>query len=243
MIGSGQIGLSNPMDCHLYLIEGGEGELALVDAGVGLEPELIIENIRQAGFDENDIKYLLLTHGHSDHAAGCKYMKEQTGCKIVTTEVEARLLEKGTDEELGIDITKRSGIYPEDFVYPHTKADLIVKDGDKIKVGKYEISALVVPGHSPGPACFFFNQNDYRIMFSGDVVFFGGTIGLGNWPGSTLADYRENIGKLINLSVDALLPGHFLWTLKGGQGHLDTAIANLKEAWVPPLWQHQHPAF
>lgn len=242
MVGSGQIGLSNRMDCHIYLIDGGE-ELALIDAGVGLETELILNNIRQEGFNEKEIRYLLLTHCHADHAGGCKEIKMQTGCKIIATEIEGTLLERGTDEELGLDVAKRSGIYPQDYVFPHCKADWIVKDDDKIKVGKYKINVIEVPGHSRGSACYLLNQDNYRILFSSDVVFFGGTIGLGNWPGSSLDDYRRYIGKLSNLSIDALLPGHFIWTLRGGQEHLNKAIDNLKLAWVPPAWQHQHPHF
>lgn len=244
MVGSGQLRLSNVMDCHVYLIDGGE-ELALVDAGVGLETDLILNNVRQEGFNEKEISYLLLTHCHADHAGGCKEIKMRTGCKIITTELEGRLLETGTDEELGLDRAKRSGIYPQDYLFPHCKADQIVEDvwGDKIKVGRYVVQAIHVSGHSEGMACLLLNQEGYRILFSSDAVFFNGTIGLGNWPGSSLEGYRQSIGKFSNLSVDALLPGHFLWTLKDGQEHLNKAIENVNSAWIPPAWQHQHPHF
>jgi hypothetical protein len=42
------------------------------------------------------------------------------------------------------------------------------------------------------------------------------------------------------LGVTALFPGHFMWTLQGGQAYLDKAVENLSLAWVPPAWQHQH---
>ena len=83
--------------------------------------------------------------------------------------------------------------------------------------------------------------HDGVLEFSGDAVFHGGTIGLGNWAGSNLEDYRRYIGRLSGLSVEGLYPGHFLWTLRDGQEHLDTAVANMASAWVPPAWQHQHP--
>ncbi|MEM3873117.1 MAG: MBL fold metallo-hydrolase [Nitrososphaeria archaeon] len=242
LVGSGQIRLSNPMDCHIYLIDGGN-EFALIDAGVGLNTELIIENIRNEGFDEKNIRYLLLTHTHADHAGGCKKFKETIGCKIITSESEGRMLEGGSEEELGLDVAKRSDIYPKDYVFEHCKVDQIVKHYDIIRIGKYSIRAIIVPGHSKESVCYLLDQNGYKILFSSDVVFFGGTIGLGNWPGSSLEEYRKNIGKLSNLSVDALLPGHFMWTLKDGQAHLNKAVENLKLAWVPPAWQHQHPHF
>lgn len=242
IVGSGQIRLSNPMDCHVYLVDGGD-ELALIDAGVGYETDLIIDNIRQDGLDQRKIKSLLLTHCHSDHAGGCKGIKERLGCQVIVPELEDRILEEGSDQELGLDITKRSGIYPKDYVFPHCKVDRTVRHGDKIQVGKYEVTVIQVPGHSKGSSCLLLEQNGYKIVFSSDIVFLGGTIGLGNWPGSSLDDYRRSISRLANLSVDGLLPGHFLWTLKGGQDHINKAIEALSLAWVPPLWQHQHPAF
>jgi|YelNatPaOPRAMG01_1025707.scaffolds.fasta_scaffold14173_3 glyoxylase-like metal-dependent hydrolase (beta-lactamase superfamily II) len=242
LVGSGQIRLSNAMDCHVYLINGGS-ELALIDAGVGLDTNLILENVRQEGFSQKDIHLLLLTHTHADHAGGCKKIREATGCEVVTSEIEGTLLENGGDEELGLDAAKRSNIYPKDYIFPHCKVDWTIKDNEAIKVGKYSIRAILVPGHSRGSVCYLLDKDGYKILFSSDTVFFGGTIGLGNWPGSSLEDYRKNIGKLGNLSVDALLPGHFLWTLKDGQAHVNKAIENLKLAWVPPAWQHQHPHF
>jgi len=242
MVGSGQIRLSNPFDCHVYLLDCG-GELTLIDAGVGLETELIIENIRAEGFDEREISHLLLTHCHADHAGGCAEMKRLTGCEVVCTEVEGELLERGTDHEIGLDVAKRSLIYPKDYKFKHCKPDRMVKDGENIQIGRYNIRVIIVPGHSWAPACYLLDRDGYRILFSSDVVFLGGTIGLGNWPGSSLKEYRRNIGKLSGLKVDALLPGHFLWTLHDGQSSLDRAVENLGLAWVPPAWEHRHPHY
>ena len=111
MVGSGEIRLSNAGDCHVYLIDGGD-ELALVDAGVGIEPERIVENIRADGFDEERISCLLLTHCYADHAGGCRDLKRSTGCRIVCSEVEGRLLAEGGEGELGLGIARRTGIYP-----------------------------------------------------------------------------------------------------------------------------------
>ncbi|MFB0503303.1 MAG: MBL fold metallo-hydrolase [Candidatus Bathyarchaeia archaeon] len=239
MVGSGQIRLSDPFDCHVYLVDCGD-ELVLIDAGAGLNSGFIVDNIRGEGFDKEEISYILLTHCHADHAGGCSNIKMLTSCEVICTEVEGKLLNKGSDDELGLDIARRSGLYPQDYKFAHAEPDHIVIDGEKVSLGKYDVRVIEVPGHSEGSTCYLLDQGGYRILFSSDIVFYGGTIGLGNWPGSSLDNYRRHIGKLANLSVDALLPGHFLWTLKGGQEHLDRAADNLKSAWVPPAWQHQH---
>lgn len=239
LVASGQIRLSHPCDCHVYLLDCGE-ELALIDAGVGLDVQRILANIREEGFDERRITHLFLTHCHSDHAGGCKQLRELSGCQIICSEIEGKLLESSTDEEIGLDLAKRSGLYPPDYAFPRVRPQRIIQHGEAIWIGKYQIRALIVPGHSQGSTCYLLDQGGRRILFSGDTVFLGGTIGLGNWPGSSLDDYRQYIGRLGGLAVDALLPGHFLWTLEDGQKHLDKAVENLRLAWVPPAWEHHH---
>jgi len=240
MVGSGQVGISHPMDCHVYLLDAGS-ELVLVDAGVGLDTDRLLRNVRDEGHDERRITHLLLTHSHSDHAGGARAIRERTGARLFCSEYEGRLLAEGSDEELGLDRARRSGIYPPDYVYAHIEPDVILRHGHEICVGDLTISVLEVAGHSPGSLCYLVQQEGRRMLYSADTVFHGGTIGLGNWAGSSLADYRASIGRLAGLGVEALFPGHYLWTLEGGQAHLDAAIENLAQAWVPPAWQHMHP--
>ena len=52
LVGSGSFGfdLTDPYDCHVYLLDGGT-ELALIDVGAGMGAEAIVENVRRDGFD------------------------------------------------------------------------------------------------------------------------------------------------------------------------------------------------
>src|SRR6266542_1763850 len=70
LVGSGSFGLdlSDPFDCHVYLLDGGD-ELALVDVGAGMGAETIIENVRSCGFDPARIRHLLLTRTETTRAA------------------------------------------------------------------------------------------------------------------------------------------------------------------------------
>lgn len=233
LVGSGEIRLSHPNDCHVYLIDGG-GELALVDGGVGLAPDMILDNIKEDGFNINNVKYILLTHAHSDHANGAGKIRKALGCAILATKEEAWLAKNGDDFQLGLVAAKRDACYPQDFHFDNYKVDQIIEDNEEITVGKYKLRIIVVPGHRTGHACYLMSRDGYTILFSGDTVFRKGMISLLNCPGSSLKEYRENIEKLSNLSVDALLPGHKLWTLKDGQNHINLAIQRLK-AMFPPL--------
>ena len=53
MVGSGSLRLSHKLDCHMYLIDEGYGDFALVDAGGGLNPEQILEMFNRKVFRNN----------------------------------------------------------------------------------------------------------------------------------------------------------------------------------------------
>jgi len=235
LVGAGMVGLSHSNDSYIYLLDGG-GEPALIDAGVGLEIERIFANIEEDGFDPTKINKVILTHTHADHAGGCKGMREKLRCKIFVPGDEVNLLERGTDEELGLIIAKESGIYSPDYLFPHCSTDVVVSNGDAIWVGELQLKAIHIPGHSPGSTCYLLEHRGKHILFTGDVVFYDGEIGLLNYWGSNLADYRSYINRLANLSVDVLLPGHKLFTLRDGQQHIDRAISALKKLSVPPTF-------
>ncbi|MCS7145144.1 MAG: MBL fold metallo-hydrolase [Aigarchaeota archaeon] len=239
MVGDGKRGLSHPLDCCIYLVDCG-GVFVLIDAGAGLNSELILENILNESIALEKVKYLLLTHAHSDHAGGVRYLQENLSVEVFAPIVEAELMAFGSDEELGLNMA-RGVIYPLNYNYIHSKADRVLVDGEEVQIGGKTLRLIQVPGHSPGSSCLLIREDN--VLFSGDVVFHGGTIGLGNWPGCSLDEYRRNIGKLGNLGVRMLFPGHFLFTLRDGQKHIDTAIDNLKKPWVPPAWQHNHPHY
>lgn len=233
LVGSGSAGLSNPGDCHVYLIDAG-AELALVDAGCGVETQRILDNVAADGLDPARIRTLLLTHAHRDHAGGCRALKQLLGpeLRIVASAAEARLLAEGRIEELGLDLLGL-GHLPREESFPPCRPEVIAGDGETFKVGSLAVTALEVPGHNPGCLCFFLTMDERRILFSGDVIHPGGVIGLGNWPGNDLQTYRRSLKKLAGLKVDALFSGHLLWTAAGGQSHIDRANTAFEGLWPP----------
>lgn len=233
LMGSGRIRLSHEIDPNVYLVDGGD-ELVVIDPGCGLEQELIFENIRSDGLDEKKLKYILVTHAHSDHVSGAGAMRERTGAQVLASEEEALLMETGTDDELGLVRAKRDGAYPPDFVFQHCRADRILNDGEEVAVGRHRLKAIKTPGHRVGNLCYLMKRDGYTALFSSDHVFFKGVISVLNVEGSSLKEYRENMNKLAGLGVDGLFPGHGIFTLWDGQKHIDLAIQRLS-AMYPPL--------
>jgi glyoxylase-like metal-dependent hydrolase (beta-lactamase superfamily II) len=82
--GNSGFGLSAPLDCHIYVIDGGT-EAAIVDAGMGGKygaTDQILANIQDAGVDTGKISSLLLTHYHADHAGGAADFRNRLGLDV-----------------------------------------------------------------------------------------------------------------------------------------------------------------
>lgn len=234
LVGSSRFGLSSPYDCSIYAIDCGAG-VVLIDAGCGLEPELIEANLLNDGIDPHSVKAIVLTHTHADHAGGCRHWKERTRCQIIAPEGERAVVE-GNDptarEEL--ETAKRAGIYPPDFVFPSAQVDAVVRDGESLVFGNLRLRAIEIAGHSPHHTCYLTDFDGKRVLFSGDAVLYGGTLLLQNIPGCRLDDYRRDIGKLGGLSIDILLPGHGIFVMRLAQEHVNRAVESLRGLAIPP---------
>jgi len=232
LVGSGQIGLSDASDCHVYLVRGPEG-LVLIDAGGGQAPEQILANVRAEGFDPGGVQALLLTHWHFDHAGGAWALREATGCQVFCPDVSRALLENATAEEVELPKAQQMGLYPPEFTWRNCPVDRAVADGDRLRVAGLEFQALRVTGHSPDATAYRLEVDGWRGLFCGDILYQGGLLGLINWEGSTLEGYRRDLPKLADLEIDGLLSGHLLFILQGGQKHIDLALKALQGAFVP----------
>ena len=72
------LGISEAYDSTVYLLDVGS-ELALIDAGCGIDPGPTVENIERHGYDPAGITHILLTHCHADHAGAAGFWRERTG--------------------------------------------------------------------------------------------------------------------------------------------------------------------
>ena len=124
-------------------------------------------------------------------------------------------------------------MYPQDYVYIHCPVDRGIEDGDTFTIGGVKITAINVIGHSRDSTCFLMELDGVTYLFSGDVVYHGGVIGLLNFPMSSLEDYHVGLPKLAGLGVDGLFPSHGMFTLDHGQDTIDTALRELDSIFVP----------
>ncbi|MET0372984.1 MAG: metallo-beta-lactamase, partial [Rhizorhabdus sp.] len=117
--------------------------LVLIDGAVPQGVKVIEDNIRALGFSLSDVKLILSTEPHYDHAGGIAALARDTGATVVASAAAAPVLMRG-----------RSG--PEDpqmawlESFPAMKKVRVVRDGEAVRLGKTVITARATPGHTPG---------------------------------------------------------------------------------------------
>lgn len=230
IVGGGDVGLSHRFDCNVYLIDGGD-QMALVDAGVGLDSDQIIRNIESEGKDPSKIAFVFITHAHADHAGGAAALSESLGCTVVAAKAEADIIDHGSDEEIGLQRNNNSD-YLRGYRFRHVAA-VEISEGECFRVGSIDVTAIMTPGHSICSTCYSFQIGSKKCLCSGDTVFLKGLVGILNCYGFSMDSYRKSIVKLRGLGIESLLPGHLGFTFAQGQRHIDIAIEQFGRVELP----------
>lgn len=236
LVGSGDSGVSltDPYDCHVYLLDGGT-ELALVDAGAGLDTQAVLANISGHGFSADAVRHLLLTHVHADHAGGAAGLKQACpGAAVCVARDAADILRSGDEQRISMDAAKRGGLYPASYRFEPCPVDRELEDGMTLRVGGLDVRVLNAPGHSCGHLSFVMTQAGSTHWFCGDALFAGGQIALQSIWDCDLKAHLETIEQAANLNVDVFLPGHGCFSLANGQRHIDAAVDCIHRGRVPP---------
>ena len=233
IVASGESGfsLTNPFDCTVYLVDGGD-ECALIDAGVGVEPERILREIKKSGIRMERVRKILLTHGHGDHAGGARVLSDRLGARVYAMEPAAGFIRAGDIEHLSLVSAIEAGVYEKGYRFSPCEV-LPVCDGERIEVGALTLQAVASEGHSAGHCCYVMQEGPSKVLFAGDSVQCGGKIALQAIWDCDLQKYILTIRKLNELKPDMLLPAHGTFALSRGSVHLQKACSILDTLALP----------
>lgn len=192
----GGSGFTSLEDAAIYLINA-EGHAALVDAGCGTSTGKLFKNIDNCGIRPEQIEYLLITHCHFDHTGGAQTVMTRTNCRSVAHELDARYLEEGDDR---VTAARWYGASMDPFMI-----DLkLAGDRNEINLGQKVISAIHIPGHTPGSVAYLMESDGQKVLFGQDVH---GP--LNESLHSNRQDYIKSLNLLISLEADILCEGHY----------------------------------
>ena len=181
-----------PLQVHTYLVACPQTKEAVIIDPAGEEDKIT------ALIEEEDVKvkYILNTHGHSDHVLANQRLKQMLSVPTCMHELDDQFF---SQEDAREESSREFGLPPSEPV------DIKLKDGDVLEVGTLKIEVLHTPGHTPGSVCYLVNGN----LFTGDTLFVG-AVGRTDLTGASLDTLLDSLeSKLLPLPPETIVwPGH-----------------------------------
>lgn len=187
------------------------------------EGKMVEKHLRELGVNPNEIRKILITHGHGDHFGGSNHLRKISGAEVLIGENDLKLSQTRNKENI---FSQKPII------------DGIIKDGEEISLGSTTILAVETPGHTAGTVSFIIpvKQN-------------GQTYHLGMWGGTGfpkdrqgLIDYQNSLKKFQQecqkMNVKGIISGH-LFFIENGYQRVEQAYKNLNTNRPNPLLQSQ----
>lgn len=190
----------------IALIRTSDG-LILLDGGLPQGVRQIEANIRSLGFEPGEVKLILSTEPHYDHAGGLAALARDTGARVIASAEAAEVLRRGKS---GPDDPQMAWLPP----FPAVEHVRAARDGEQLQVGDVTVTALATPGHTPGSMSWTWRscESDH----CADIVFASSLTPLaaGDYRFSAPANrsaaarFRETFQRLRSQPCDILLTTH-----------------------------------
>jgi metallo-beta-lactamase class B len=189
----------------IYLVTTPQGHI-LINAGVEDSVPLIQQSVEKLGFKFRDIKILLISHAHFDHDAGAARIKQLTGAKYMVMDADVPVVESGGKQDFFYG--NRA-----EMLYPATKVDRVLHDGDTVSLGGSVLTAHLNPGHTKGCTTWTMtvqeNGKNYDVVIVGSPNVNPG-YKLVNDPAypQMASDFQKTFDSLRSLHCDVFLGAH-----------------------------------
>lgn len=222
-----------------FLITTPEGHI-LLDGGLPQTAPQIAANIERLGFSIDDVRYLLNSHAHFDHAGGLARLQRASGAQMIASAADRPPLEAG-----------RFPYGPSrDVGFPPVRVDRVIGDGDRVELGGVTLTAHLTPGHTPGCTSWKMDVTGadgarHRAFFHCSATVAGQSLAPPAYP-SIVADFRATFARIGEIQADVMLTNHpELMDLRGRRARQLAGEANafVDAAALPALNERLAAAF
>jgi metallo-beta-lactamase class B len=180
----------------------------LLDGALPQSAAIIDRNIRALGFRTEDIRFILSSHGHYDHAGGIAALQRASGARVAASPSTARALQAGENTE----DDPQYGFGREANAFPAVRNVQVVQDGEVIRVGPLAVTARFTPGHTPGATTWIWKSCEGAVCK--DIVY-ADSLSAVSAPGflfsadpERVAAFRRSFDTLAALPCDVLIALH-----------------------------------
>ncbi len=199
---------------HAFLLDNGT-DLTLIDTLFDTDARQVLERIGSIGRSIQDLKRILLTHGHRSHLGGLATLKRLSGATVYSHEWEADIIAgERTAQPVTIIPMRPLGTYWRVYYlqfgaalgrgkHPPCTVDSTLNEGDTVG----PVRVLHTPGHTPGHLAFWWPE--HRVLFAGDAIATYPVFEAG-WPAFNLnpTQQQTSLRRMADLGAEVLAVGH-----------------------------------
>lgn len=177
-----------------WLITSARGHV-LIDSLYDPYTDQLLDNIRRLGHDPKDIKLVVMTHGHRDHAGGAARLKQllEPGTRFAMSAEGWREAAQAATQSTGSPIA-----------WTMIERDIVLTDGQTASGGDAVVQAFETPGHTMGTISFAFDARDGARTFRAFTI---GGLGLNAIRGPEQVEaFIASVKRIRMLTEDKVRP-------------------------------------
>ena len=198
--------------------------LILIDAALPQTVSALEDNIRALGFRVEDIRYILSTEPHHDHAGGLAAIARDSGAVVVTSPLAAQAIAQG---RAPVDDPQNPNLE----IFPSVTNVMAINDGETINLGNVTITAVFTPGHTSGSVSWTWRSCEqdgcHDVVFASSLNAVGASDFRFTDHPDLVETFRHSFERVAGLDCDILISAH-----PDGSG-LDTKLTVLQASRTP----------
>lgn len=184
------------------LIKTDSGAL-LIDGGMPQVAEHLLANMRKLGVSPDDLKWILHSHAHADHAGPLAAVRRATAAKLASNAESAHLLANGGAGDIH---------FGDGLLFPPVTVDRYLQDGEQVELGALQFKVHFIPGHTPGSMAWTWldrrNGETVEVAYVDSLTAPGYRLLENPRYPKIVHDFRLTFAKVRDLPCDLLLTPH-----------------------------------